>query len=236
VDFNNVTVNVLINDLSGNALTLFAGETGGTNVSNPTTANSTTGAIEAWVAAPDYDIVVSGTNVTSYTQKVRQSPQGVYNVKSYGAKSDNSTNDLATVQEAYTAAATAGIGHTVYFPNTGNYIISGSLTVPNNNAVYLAGGGLRSIPTVAQPSKASASSFVLAPNAGSHTVSGTTTITSIPIWPAGSMVTLVFASASCQVTDGSNLNLAGNYTSVVGGTLTIISDGTNWNEVGRKTT
>lgn len=226
------TVNATILDLNGNTLTLFSGETGGGTISNPTTANATTGAIEAWVEAPDYDVVVSGTSVTSYTQKVRMSPQGVYNVKSYGAKSDNSTNDLTNVQTAYTAAANAGIGNTVHFPNTGTYIISGSLTTPNNNPVFLTGGGLTSIPAVAKPSVASASTINLPPNAGLVTVSGTTNITNVGIWPAGTRMTLVFTGI-LTFTDGGNLALNSNFVSSANDTISLISDGTNWLETGR---
>lgn len=226
------TVNATVLDLNGNVLTLFSGETGSSTISNPTTANATTGAIEAWVEAPDFDIVVSGTSVTSYTQKVRLSQQNVFNVKSYGAKSDNATNDLTNVQTAYNAAANAGVGNTVYFPNTGTYIISGSLTTPNTNPVYLAGGGLTSIPTVAKPSVASAGTTNLPPNAGLVTVTGTTTITNIGIWPAGTRITLVFTGA-LTLTDGGNLVLNGNFVTTANDTITIISDGSNWVETGR---
>lgn len=65
-------------------------------------------------------------------------------------------------------------------------------------------------------------------------ITGTTTITSITAAAAGTVAVLEFASAACQVTNGSNLKLVGNYTSVVLGTLTLQCDGTNWIEVARR--
>lgn len=66
-------------------------------------------------------------------------------------------------------------------------------------------------------------------------VSGTTGITSIPeVRYAGRQITLIFAGV-LTVTDGGNLVLASNYTTTANDTLTLISDGTNWNEVSRST-
>jgi hypothetical protein len=42
----------------------------------------------------------------------------------------------------------------------------------------------------------------------------------------------VFAGA-LTVTDGSNLNLAGNFVTTANDTLTLMCDGVNWNEVSR---
>lgn len=64
-------------------------------------------------------------------------------------------------------------------------------------------------------------------------VSGTTAITSIAAGPAGTILILEFASATCSVANGSNLKLGGNYTSTALGTLTLESDGANWIEVAR---
>jgi hypothetical protein len=104
-----------IKDLLGNNLTVYAAETGVTTATNPITTDAF-GRIEGWVEAPDYDIVVTG--VTSYTQKVRMSPPGTFNVKSYGARFDGSTNDTAAMQAASDAANAAGGGTVVFGAGT----------------------------------------------------------------------------------------------------------------------
>lgn len=64
-------------------------------------------------------------------------------------------------------------------------------------------------------------------------ITGTTTITSITAGGRGQLLLLEFASAACQVTDGSNLKLKNNYISAADGTLLLECDGTNWIEVSR---
>lgn len=65
-------------------------------------------------------------------------------------------------------------------------------------------------------------------------VTGTTGITSITStnFQAGVMITLIFDGA-LTVTDGSNLKVAGNFTTTADDTLTLVYDGTNWYEVCR---
>lgn len=63
-------------------------------------------------------------------------------------------------------------------------------------------------------------------------ISGTTGIKTINATSAGHVVTLKFAGA-LTVTDGSNLKLAGNFTTTADDTLQLVCDGTNWFEVGR---
>lgn len=64
-------------------------------------------------------------------------------------------------------------------------------------------------------------------------ISGTTGVTSITATGhSGAVVVLVFQGA-LTVTDGSNLRLAGNFTSTADDTLTLACDGTNWYEVAR---
>jgi hypothetical protein len=53
-----------------------------------------------------------------------------FNVKSYGAVGDDTTDDTAAVQAAINAAQTAGKGNVVVFP-AGTYLISGQLTAQN---------------------------------------------------------------------------------------------------------
>jgi hypothetical protein len=64
-------------------------------------------------------------------------------------------------------------------------------------------------------------------------ISGTTGITSIDATgQAGRTITLKFADV-VTVTDGSNLKLAGNFTSSADDTLTLTCDGTDWFEIAR---
>ena len=79
-----------------------------------------------------------------------------------------------------------------------------------------------------------ASAAALVPTCNVHTVTGTTTVTSITAaeYPVGQPLTLIFSGA-LTFTDGSNLKLAGNLVTTADDTITLISDGTNFYEVGR---
>lgn len=63
-------------------------------------------------------------------------------------------------------------------------------------------------------------------------VTGTTSITSINGLVRDRRITLVFQGA-LTVTDGGTLNLAGNFVTTAGDTMTLVSDGANWYEVAR---
>jgi hypothetical protein len=94
--------------------------------------------------------------------------------------------------------------------------------------------------SVFSPTVASAAALTLPHEAMDRIceVSGTTGITSITAWPDGAKVSLRFTAGAAwpTVTDGSNLKLNGNFTSVSNdGLLTLICDGTNWYEIGRFT-
>lgn len=83
------------------------------------------------------------------------------------------------------------------------------------------------------PQIASASTITIPTAHDVVTITGTTGITSINAAAhTGHVVTLIFAGI-VTVTDGSNLKLAGNFTSSADDTLTIACDGTNWYEVAR---
>jgi hypothetical protein len=64
-------------------------------------------------------------------------------------------------------------------------------------------------------------------------ISGTTSITSVLVnGHTGRRVTLIFLGI-LTFTDGSNLTLAGNFTTTANDTITIACDGSNWYEVCR---
>ncbi len=59
--------------------------------------------------------------------------EGIYNVKTYGAKADGKTDDTAAIQSALNAAGARKCG-VVYLP-PGQYLVKGVLNVPNGVAV-----------------------------------------------------------------------------------------------------
>ena len=64
-------------------------------------------------------------------------------------------------------------------------------------------------------------------------ITGTTAITTLGGGWVEREVVLKFASAGVAITDGGTIVLAGNYTSTVNGTLSLIYDGVNWTETAR---
>jgi len=80
---------------------------------------------------------------------------------------------------------------------------------------------------------ASAATIAITKGSRVVSISGTTGITSITATGhSGAVVVLVFRGA-LTVTDGSNLKMAGNFTTTADDTLTLACDGTNWYEVAR---
>ena len=79
-----------------------------------------------------------------------------------------------------------------------------------------------------------ASAAAITPTCSVHTVTGTTAITSMVAteYPVGQPLTLIFASTP-TFTDGSNLKIAGNLVATADDTITLVSDGTNFFEIGR---
>ena len=60
---------VLVNLRGGGPATVYAGETGGTTLANPLTTGST-GRIDGWLEEGSYDMVISGSGITTYTQPI----------------------------------------------------------------------------------------------------------------------------------------------------------------------
>ena len=79
---------------------------------------------------------------------------------------------------------------------------------------------------------ASTAAMTLGSGGNYFDITGTTTITSITAKQAGTIVVLQFDGV-LTFTDGSNLILAGNFTTSANDTITLISDGTNWHEMAR---
>jgi hypothetical protein len=151
---------------------------------------------------------------------------------------NNTCTDVSGGVQDYGIAATVSQA-------TSYTIIDGNICQNNNTAdIYLEGansGNIKlgasnvtgSIVEITAPSVASAASVTLPRGADLISVSGTTGITSIvAAGNARRTVTLNFAGA-LTVTDGSNLKLAGNFTTTADDTLTLYCDGTNWIEISR---
>lgn len=117
---------VAVKDLSGNNLTVYSAETGAGTLSNPLTSDSV-GRVEGYVEAPDFDLTVSHASITTYTHRVRLSPPGTVNVKSYGAKGDGVADDTAKFTAALNVDtggySDANQGGMVQVP-PGTYIVS----------------------------------------------------------------------------------------------------------------
>lgn len=120
-------------------------------------------------------------------------------------------------------------------------IDSGAVVVQAPNAPNAAGGGLVGWSNPAGAGKINArimntaSTLDALSTCDYYELSSGTTITSISPTYAGHKITLRFID-NAQVTDGSNLKLAGNFTGSGGRILSLVCDGTDWYETGRVTT
>lgn len=144
------TVIATIVDLRGSPLTLFAAETGTTTTANPVTVDADTGNIEAWVEAPDYDIIVSGASITTYTQKIRRTESGFFNIKSYGAHpsasaSVNSAAINAVVTATQVADADGNKGGIIFIPG-GRFKHNGIIANETVNITFKGVGRAGTLP------------------------------------------------------------------------------------------
>lgn len=86
-------------------------------------------------------LAVTSVSRTSLTTRLAlQSSTGVFNVLSYGAVGNGTTDDTAAIQAAITAA---GSNSTVLFPDTGSSYRTGPLLVSAQSGVTLQGTGRR---------------------------------------------------------------------------------------------
>lgn len=117
--------------------TIYTNSTGSTVLANPFTVGAL-GDYDFYIKKPQrVDLFISGTGFTSRTITVDADEEsaGILNVKSFGAKGDNVTDDTAAIQAALTAADTANLP--IHFP-PGTYL-SGVL---NYRGQSISGAGM----------------------------------------------------------------------------------------------
>lgn len=184
--------------------------------------NQVTGSMN-WYSEDD-EFINAGLGGNAATRNISVSTAGVVVIKS------------PTIGQNNGSAAAAS-----YIENDG----TGQLTIIHPTWVgapptsYLASTSTGPISIIPIPGPggtiASAASITMPVNGDSLTVTGTTGITSIAAsgynFP-GRRMTLIFTGV-LTVTSGSNLKLNGNYTTAANTTLSLIYDGTNWNETAR---
>lgn len=117
-----------------------------------------------------------------------------------------------------------------------NWSSGGGVTFDDISLKMITDGGANFSGTVRGVLNTVASgSTVSLPTGNVFSITGTTGITTINACDkenVGRVIILIFADA-VTVTDGSNLKLAGDFTSTADDTLTLVCDGSNWFETGR---
>lgn len=111
-----------------------------TNVLGATVLSGTTDANGQMAGTLDpgaYTVAGPGYSKAVHVVAGAKDPKQNYNVKDYGAKGDNATNDGTALAAAITACSSAGGGVVVLPPGT--YIITAEIVVPSN--VELRGSG-----------------------------------------------------------------------------------------------
>ena len=127
---------------TGRATDLFRGRTGtlnagvGSILGSPisTISSPADGNLLEYNAATDSWVLVAASTISGGI--------GWFNVKTYGAIGDGTTDDTAAIAAAITAASSAG--GVVYFP-AGTYLVSSTLTVAANNVVLFGDGDASAI-------------------------------------------------------------------------------------------
>lgn len=139
------------------------------------------------------------------------------------------TETTGTPLQAYGIRLASGAGDNILIQSvsTKGNVTGGIQSFATGNNVHILQSFDGSTNTVA-----SAAAIDLPLSGPLVNVTGTTSINSITALGAGVQVTLVF-SGILTVNDGSNLKLAGNFTTAAGSSLSLICDGTNWIENAR---
>jgi hypothetical protein len=124
--------------------TLYEDDQGGASKTNPLTT-SATGLAQAWIATGAYDHILSGSGVdTVLFQGITRAAENYphYNVKTYGATGDGTTDDSTAIQVALDDLELQG-GGVLFFP-LGTYLLGTGLTV-EDESIRIVGSGRASI-------------------------------------------------------------------------------------------
>jgi len=128
---------------------------------------------------------------------------------------------------SYVPTMVGGLTKYAYYAQSNAIFAGGGIDSPGAD---IASSGL--LNTMSGGAVSSASTITITGNV--FHVTGTTTITSVSgtSVPAGTVITIIF-DGILTFTDGSNLKLAGNFTTTADDTITLVYDGTNWYEKSR---
>jgi hypothetical protein len=128
------------------------------------------------------------------------------------------TNPTLVVASAnQTTNERVGVRHN----QTQGQLVDLAATATSQRPISLHGGG-----TVA-------SAATITPTGNVFHVSGTTQINTITVMGSGSIIILIFDAATPVGDSVGNVNIGAAFTATAGDTLTLVSDGTSWYEVGR---
>lgn len=115
---------------------------GGTGPGGRTTVDAVLTSLYASLGAVDGKVLVNGSGV--FIQTALAGISGlVFNVKSYGAVGNGTTDDRAAIVAALAAAIIAG-GGVIYFP-PGTYKILGQISIPANTKIVIRGASESSV-------------------------------------------------------------------------------------------
>jgi len=152
-----------------------------------------------------------------------------------GVKNVSIIGGIAGQSHASSAVGTQSYG--IQFSTGHENIIVSGVNLTGNTLGSVNGGTtvvgvLDNCLTQESTTIASATTLTIPTGGDVFTISGTTNIEQIPASRAGRRITLIFQGV-LTVVDGSNLKIAGNFTTTADDCLTLVSDGTNWIETSR---
>lgn len=192
---------------------------------------------------PTNCIIIANTNTSQQAGLLSYANNSIITHTSHldgrsGAAGSYYALDIYGINSTYTAFIYDSIaqvrGMSLRAASTDNEIVSFKETGTLGGTQDVGTRNIRPAWRGAIQSVASAATVTLPVLGDFFSVTGTTGITSITADQATRKVVLSFAGI-LTVTNGSNLKLTANFTTAAGSVLELVSDGTNWIELSRKT-